>query len=82
MLDPSRNGTGATIVAPYSPRARPEARVSFPVVPEELRSITPDDFTVRTVPDLLDRPGPRRWMELADDRRRLPAALLRDPPAR
>jgi bifunctional non-homologous end joining protein LigD len=78
MLDPSRNGTGATIVAPYSPRARPEARVSFPVVPEELGSITPDDFTLRTVPDLLDRPGPRRWVDLAGEARRLPATLLRD----
>jgi bifunctional non-homologous end joining protein LigD len=78
MLDPSRNGTGATIVAPYSPRARPEARVSFPVVPEELGSITPDAFTLRTVPDLLDRPGPRRWVDLAGEARRLPATLLRD----
>ena len=80
MLDPSRNGTGATIVAPYSARARPEARVSFPVIPQELGSITPADFTVRTVPGLLDRPGPRRWTDLADERRRLPPALLRDRP--
>jgi bifunctional non-homologous end joining protein LigD len=75
MLDPSRNGTGATIVAPYSPRARPEARVSFPVTPKELGSITPDDFTVHTVPGLLDGPGPRRWADLVGERRRLPAAL-------
>jgi bifunctional non-homologous end joining protein LigD len=80
MLDPSRNGTGATIVAPYSPRVRPDGRVSFPVGPGELGSIAPDDFTVRTVPDLLDRPGPRRWMDLAGERGRVPAALLRDPP--
>ena len=46
MLDPSRNGLGATIVALYSPRARPEATVSFPVAPEELTSITPTDFTI------------------------------------
>lgn len=79
MLDPSRNGTGATIVAPYSPRARPEATVSFPVVPEELRSIAPGDFTVATVPDLLDAAGPERWRGAASDpRQRLPAALLRD----
>jgi DNA ligase D len=79
LLDPSRNGTGATIVAPYSPRARPEATVSFPVVPDELRSITPADFTVATVPQHLDNAGPERWTEAAGDRQqRLPASLLSD----
>ena len=79
MLDPSRNGTGATIVAPYSPRARPEATVSFPVVPDELRSIAPGDFTVVTVPQRLDDAGPARWTKAAGDRhQRLPASLLRD----
>ena len=79
MLDPSRNGTGATIVAPFSPRARPEGTVSFPVVPEELRSIVPGDFTLATVPDLLDAAGPERWRAAASQsRQRLPASLLRD----
>jgi DNA ligase D len=79
MLDPSRNGTGATIVAPYSPRARPEATVSFPVVPDELRSIAPGDFTVSTVPRRLDGAGPMLWTEAASYRhQRLPASLLRD----
>lgn len=78
MLDPSRNGTGATLVAPYSPRARPEATVSFPLVPEELTSVSPVDFTVATVPGLLDRPGPRRWDRLTGERGRLPRKLLRD----
>jgi bifunctional non-homologous end joining protein LigD len=77
MLDPSRNGTGATIVAPYSPRARTEATVSFPVTPDELRSIDPGDFTVATVPQLLTGAGPVRWTEAASGRhQRLPAALL------
>lgn len=80
MLDPSRNGTGATIVAPFSPRARVEATVSFPVVAEELRTITPGEFTVANVPRLLDRAGPVRWAEAAADREhhRLPAPLLLD----
>jgi len=78
MLDPSRNGTGATIVAPYSPRAREEATVSFPVMPDELPSVSPGDFTIATVPALLDRAGPRRWSELADERNRIPKRLLRD----
>jgi bifunctional non-homologous end joining protein LigD len=76
MLDPSRNGTGATIVAPYSPRAREEATVSFPVTPDELASVSPDDFTIASVPALLDRPGPKRWAALAGERSRLPKKLL------
>jgi bifunctional non-homologous end joining protein LigD len=78
MLDPSRNGTGATIVAPYSPRAREEATVSFPVTPDELTSLSPQDFTIASVPDLLDRPGPKRWSALAGERSRLPKTLLHD----
>jgi bifunctional non-homologous end joining protein LigD len=77
MLDPSRNGTGATIVAPYSPRARADASVSFPVAVDELGSVSPGDFTVRTVPKLLARPGPKRWRALASERGRLPSELLR-----
>jgi bifunctional non-homologous end joining protein LigD len=78
MLDPSRNGIGATLVATYSPRARAEATVSFPLVPEELGSVSPGDFTVATAPGLLDGPGPARWEALAGERSRLPAALLSD----
>ncbi len=79
MLDPSRNGPGATIVAPYSPRARAEATVSFPVVRRELGSIAPGDFTVATVPKRLRGPGPKRWAKAATERaQRLPASLLRD----
>ena len=48
MLDPSRNGPGATLVAAYSPRIRPDGTVSFPVLPKDLRKITPGDFTLET----------------------------------
>jgi bifunctional non-homologous end joining protein LigD len=79
MIDPSRNGTGATIVAPYSPRARAEAAVSFPVLPGELRSISPGDFTVATVPDRLGEAGPARWTEAVSDwHQRLPGVLLHE----
>jgi bifunctional non-homologous end joining protein LigD len=76
MLDPSRNGTGATIVAPYSPRARPGAPVSFPVTAEELGSVTPGDLTLATALGSMDRPGPARWDRLAEERSRLPRSLL------
>ena len=76
MLDPSRNAPGATIVAPYSPRARAGAPVAFPVVVEELGDVRPAELTVRTVPGLLGGAGPRRWDALAEERSRLPARLL------
>jgi DNA ligase D len=76
MLDLSRNTPGATIVAPYSPRARPEGTVSFPVAASSLRDVDPADFTIRTVPGLLGSEGPRRWSELEHERGRIPALLL------
>jgi bifunctional non-homologous end joining protein LigD len=78
LLDPSRNGTGATVVSPYSPRARPGGTVSFPLVPDELEAADPNAFTLETVAGSLHRPGPARWMALASERGRLPAELLRD----
>ena len=77
MLDPSRNHTGATVVAAYSPRARDEATVSFPVVAGELRRTDPSAFTIETVPKLLDRKGPRAWSDAErEPLQRIPRALL------
>jgi bifunctional non-homologous end joining protein LigD len=77
MLDPSRNGTGATVVAPFSPRARKEGTVSFPVSPETLGDIKPEDFTLATVPAMLNTAGVREWHALAERRFRIPSALRR-----
>ena len=52
FVDSTRAG-GATMVAAYSPRIRPGLPVSFPVSWEQVDQVTPTDFTVRTVPDLL-----------------------------
>jgi len=78
MLDPSRNGPGATLVAPYSPRARPDGTVSFPVMPKDLAKITPADFTLATVERrLVNGAAPKRWTEAAKGpHQRLPASLL------
>jgi DNA ligase D len=79
MLDPSRNGPGATLVSPYSPRVRAEATVSFPVMPNDLRTIAPGDFTLATARKLLGRPAVKRWNEAANARgQRLPTELLHD----
>jgi bifunctional non-homologous end joining protein LigD len=78
MLDPSRNGPGATLVAPYSTRIRPDGTVSFPVLPKDLGRITPADFTLATVGRrLVNGAAPKRWTEAANGpHQRLPASLL------
>jgi bifunctional non-homologous end joining protein LigD len=52
FVDSTRVG-GATVVAAYSPRARPGVPVSFPVPWDTLDDIVPADFTVHTAPGLL-----------------------------
>jgi bifunctional non-homologous end joining protein LigD len=60
FIDYVRNARGATAVAPYSARAKPPATVATPVAWDELDSgLTPDRFTVATVP--------RRLAGLRDD---------------
>jgi bifunctional non-homologous end joining protein LigD len=77
MIDPSRNGSGATIVAPYSARMDPRAQVSFPVDPKELEDVDPGRFAVGTVVPLLEGRAPRAWLDLAQTRSRIPARLYR-----
>ena len=78
MLDPSRNGPGATLVAPYSTRIRPDGTVSFPVLPKDLGRTTPGDFTLATVDRrLVNGPAPKRWTDAANGpHQRLPGSLL------
>jgi bifunctional non-homologous end joining protein LigD len=47
FVDSTRVG-GATVIAAYSPRARPGVPVSFPVNWDDLDDISPGDFTVHT----------------------------------
>jgi bifunctional non-homologous end joining protein LigD len=74
FLDSTRAG-GATVVAVYSPRVRPGVPVSFPVAWDDLGSVSPADFTVRTAGPLLAAGGDR-WARLLPEPQRLPADLL------
>lgn len=73
FLDATRAG-GATVVAAYSPRARPGVPVSFPVAWEDLDRVTPADFTIRTVPGMVGDRDP--WAAAMPAPHRLPRDLI------
>lgn len=56
FVDWLRNNPMATVVAPYSLRARPKATVATPLAWSELETTAPDAFTIDDVDRLLDRP--------------------------
>jgi DNA ligase D len=73
FVDATRTG-GATVVAAYSPRARPGLPVSFPVGWDELERVGPDDFTIHTAAELASERD--RWAEAMPPPQTIPADLL------
>ncbi|WP_166354265.1 DNA polymerase domain-containing protein [Phytoactinopolyspora limicola] len=73
FLDSTRSG-GATVIAAYSPRARPGTPVSFPVAWDQLDDITPADFHIRNALELLGAADP--WTERMPQPQDLPADLV------
>ncbi|MFD0202006.1 MULTISPECIES: DNA polymerase domain-containing protein [Saccharothrix] len=73
FLDSTR-AYGATVAAAYSPRIRPGATVSFPVDWDDLDSVTPADFTVKTAPSLLGDDDP--WHSRMPAPQKLPDDLV------
>lgn len=73
FVDSTRAG-GATVVAAYSPRARPGLPVSFPLSWSELPEIRPTDFTVTTVGRLM--PQRLGWHQLLPAPQQLPADVI------
>jgi bifunctional non-homologous end joining protein LigD len=75
FIDATR-ADGATVVAAYSPRIRPGTPVSYPVSWDELDCVTPTDFTLHSVPALLDGGNP--WAERLPQPQALPADLIEE----
>ena len=75
FVDSTRAG-GATVIAAYSPRARPGVPVSFPVGWDDLDHVTPTDFTIRTALALLGDGDP--WREAMPAPQALPADLVEE----
>jgi DNA ligase D len=75
FVDSTRVG-GATVVAAYSPRARPGVPVSFPVAWDDLDDVVPADFTVHTALQQLGDRDP--WAAQMPSRQRLSAELIEE----
>ena len=57
FLDYNQNAKDRTIAAAYSVRPRPDARVSAPLMWDEIDSCDPADFTLETMPSRFARAG-------------------------
>ena len=76
FLDYLRNDRLSTAAAPLTPRARPGAPVSMPLVWTQVKSgLDPARYTIRTVPGLLAKSP--AWAEYCDSERPLAAAIKR-----
>ncbi len=73
FVDSTRAG-GATVVAAYSPRARPGVPVSYPIGWDDLADIVPAELNVRTALDRLADGDP--WRDARPAPQRLPEELL------
>jgi DNA ligase D-like protein (predicted polymerase) len=51
FVDFNQNAFDRTVASAYSVRATPDARVSTPLLWDEVRDCHPEDFTIATVPD-------------------------------
>jgi bifunctional non-homologous end joining protein LigD len=77
FVDYLRNGRGATSIAPYSPRAKPDAPVSTPLGWDELSpSFDQASFTVTTVPERLAALEADPWAGLFELRQSITDASL------
>jgi bifunctional non-homologous end joining protein LigD len=77
FIDYLRNSEGATTVAAYSPRARPDAPVSTPIAWDELTpDLRADTFTVSDVPARLAQMKADPWAAYAETNQKITKKML------
>jgi bifunctional non-homologous end joining protein LigD len=78
FLDFNQNTRGKTLATPYSPRALAGAPVSMPLRWQELGSISPEQFTLRTAYARLQQVGDL-WRDILDHKTDLARAFSASP---
>jgi bifunctional non-homologous end joining protein LigD len=74
FFDYNQNSRGKSLAVPYSPRRHAAGTVSTPLAWDELESVYPTDFTLRTVPARLEQRGDP-WDGILDRKQDLGATL-------
>jgi bifunctional non-homologous end joining protein LigD len=74
FIDYNMNVRGKTLNVAYSPRGVPGAPVSMPLTWEELEAAEPMDFTIRNVPDRLEK-NDDRWHDVLEAKQSLTKAF-------
>ena len=78
FIDYLRNASGATAVAAYSTRARPNAPVSTPIAWDELsENLRSDSYTLSNIRDRLQHRDDDPWAEYFILKQRITAAMAR-----
>jgi DNA primase len=73
FVDATRSG-GATVVAAFSPRARPGVPVSFPISWDDIDNVAPGDFTITNAADVLGDRNP--WADALPAPQQVSADLI------
>jgi len=66
FIDFNQNAPHKTVFGAWSVRARPGAQVSTPITWDEIDDIHPDQFTIASLPERLDRVGDP-WLAMSDN---------------
>ncbi len=74
FIDYNMNVRGKTLNVAYSPRGVPGTPVSMPLTWEELEAAEPMEFTIRNVPDRLEKNGDR-WHDVLEVKQSLTKAF-------
>lgn len=76
FFDYNQNSRGKSLASIFCPRRHPLGTISMPVTWEQLEAVYPTDFTVHTVPDILEENGDP-WAAILSAKQDLDALLQR-----